>query len=151
LADAYALRGLAHHSRSYGPVRLWGSAAFIAGSLGGGLVLDVIAPRHLIWLIVAALGLTAVAACTLAPLADRPAGKFTLSSSARRARRMCAGLCRRRPRASDGSGHGNRGGALRPLGQRSLRRNGDRGGDGRSSGASRNAACAPERVNQPKK
>ena len=29
LADTYALRGLAQHDRAYGPVRLWGSAAFI--------------------------------------------------------------------------------------------------------------------------
>ena len=28
--------------RAYGPVRLWGSVAFIAGSLGAGLLLDVI-------------------------------------------------------------------------------------------------------------
>ncbi|MEX1084100.1 MAG: MFS transporter, partial [Xanthobacteraceae bacterium] len=34
LAEAYALRGLAHVGRAYGPVRLWGSAAFIVGSLG---------------------------------------------------------------------------------------------------------------------
>ena len=36
LADAYALRGLAQRGRSYGPVRLWGSAAFIVGSFGCG-------------------------------------------------------------------------------------------------------------------
>ena len=39
LSDAYALRGLAALGRAYGPVRLWGSAAFIAGSLGAGLLL----------------------------------------------------------------------------------------------------------------
>ncbi|MFL6800090.1 MAG: MFS transporter [Xanthobacteraceae bacterium] len=66
LADAYALRGL--RSGDYGPVRLWGSAAFIVGSLGAGLVLDVIEPRNLIWLIVAASVLTAAAAVTLSPL-----------------------------------------------------------------------------------
>ena len=38
--------------RAYGPVRLWGSAAFIAGSFGAGLALDVMARAHLIWLIV---------------------------------------------------------------------------------------------------
>src|SRR5215813_4881915 len=32
LADTYALRGLAQRGRAYGPVRLWGSAAFIAAS-----------------------------------------------------------------------------------------------------------------------
>ena len=34
LADAYALRGLGRLGRAYGPVRLWGSAAFIVGSFG---------------------------------------------------------------------------------------------------------------------
>ena len=33
LADAYALRGLGGLKRAYGPVRLWGSAAFIVGSV----------------------------------------------------------------------------------------------------------------------
>jgi MFS transporter, PPP family, 3-phenylpropionic acid transporter len=68
LADAYALRGLAGLGRAYGPVRLWGSAAFIVGSFGAGLLLDLIAARELIWLTVAALAITAAAACALAPL-----------------------------------------------------------------------------------
>ena len=55
LADVYALRGLAQHRRAYGPVRLWGSAAFIVGSFGAGLLLDWIAARNLIWLMVAAM------------------------------------------------------------------------------------------------
>src|SRR5262245_21774688 len=32
LADTYALRGLSRRGRAYGPVRLWGSAAFIVAS-----------------------------------------------------------------------------------------------------------------------
>jgi PPP family 3-phenylpropionic acid transporter len=68
LTDAYALRGLAERGRAYGPVRLWGSAAFIAASLGAGSLLDVIPARDLIWLIVGAMGLTAATACALAPL-----------------------------------------------------------------------------------
>jgi MFS transporter, PPP family, 3-phenylpropionic acid transporter len=71
LADAYALRGLGLHGRSYGPVRLWGSAAFIAGTLGGGWLLDRIARRELIWVVVSALVLTAAAACALAPLGEK--------------------------------------------------------------------------------
>jgi len=67
LADAYALRGLSHIGRAYGPVRLWGSAAFIAGSLGAGFLLDVIPARDLIWLVAAAMVVTAAAACALAP------------------------------------------------------------------------------------
>jgi PPP family 3-phenylpropionic acid transporter len=68
LTDAYALRGLGHFRRAYGPVRLWGSLAFIAGSFGAGFLLDVIPARDLIWLIVAAMAVTAAAACALAPL-----------------------------------------------------------------------------------
>src|SRR5437868_4244725 len=69
LADTYALRGLALRGRAYGPVRLWGSAAFIAASFGAGALLDVIASRDLIWLIVAAMALAAATACALTPLA----------------------------------------------------------------------------------
>jgi PPP family 3-phenylpropionic acid transporter len=68
LADAYALRGLALRGRSYGRVRLWGSAAFIAANLVGGLALDLVPRPHLIWLIVAGLCAMAAAALALAPL-----------------------------------------------------------------------------------
>jgi MFS transporter, PPP family, 3-phenylpropionic acid transporter len=73
LADAYALRGLGRLRRAYGPVRLWGSAAFIVGSLGAGLLLDLIAARELIWLVVAAVTITAAAAYALSPLPPREA------------------------------------------------------------------------------
>jgi MFS transporter, PPP family, 3-phenylpropionic acid transporter len=73
LADAYALRGLGVLGRAYGPVRLWGSAAFIVGSFAAGLVLDVIPARDLIWLAVVALVITTAAACALSPLAPRGA------------------------------------------------------------------------------
>jgi MFS transporter, PPP family, 3-phenylpropionic acid transporter len=53
LIDAYGLKGLAQRGRAYGPVRLWGSIAFIAANLTGGLLLDVLAPGNLIWVIVA--------------------------------------------------------------------------------------------------
>ena len=68
LSDAYALAGLGVRGRTYGPVRLWGSVAFIAGNVGAGLVLEVIAPGHLIWLIVFTLMLVVVAAAALAPV-----------------------------------------------------------------------------------
>jgi PPP family 3-phenylpropionic acid transporter len=79
ITDAYALVGLGARGRAYGPVRMWGSAAFIAANIGIGLLLDVIAPGDLIWLIVAALGLSVAAAVLLVPLevrtprADAPA------------------------------------------------------------------------------
>ena len=73
-ADAFALKGLAQVGRAYGPVRLWGSATFILGSFGAGLLIDVIAPRHLIWVIVAAMAATTAAALALGALrADQPA------------------------------------------------------------------------------
>src|SRR3954466_4384305 len=50
LSDAYALKGLAARGHAYGSVRLWGSAAFIVGSLGAGLVADEVQPVSLIWL-----------------------------------------------------------------------------------------------------
>src|SRR6202163_3026913 len=53
LTDAYALRGVARNGLNYGPLRLWGSAAFVVGALICGLLVDVIAPRHLIWVIAA--------------------------------------------------------------------------------------------------
>ena len=73
LADAYALRGLGGLGRAYGPVRLWGSAAFVAGSLGAGVLLDTMAARDLIWLLLAGMVVTAAAALALAPLAPRAA------------------------------------------------------------------------------
>jgi PPP family 3-phenylpropionic acid transporter len=58
LTDAYALRGVVRYGLNYGPLRLWGSAAFIIGALGCGWLADRIAAKHLIWIIagVAALG-----------------------------------------------------------------------------------------------
>lgn len=67
LAEAYALRGLSLRQRAYGPVRLWGSAAFIAANFCGGLVMDVIAAGHLIWLIVGGMIVTSLVAVVLAP------------------------------------------------------------------------------------
>lgn len=67
LTDAYALQGLGWRRRSYGTVRLWGSAAFVGANLGAGSLLDVISPRHLIWTMVASLGVMAGAALQLVP------------------------------------------------------------------------------------
>ena len=72
LSDAYALSGLGARGRSYGPVRLWGSVAFIAGNVGAGFILEAIAPGHLIWLIVFALVLVVAAASALDPVDAGP-------------------------------------------------------------------------------
>jgi PPP family 3-phenylpropionic acid transporter len=68
LTDAYALRGVLRYGINYGPARLWGSAAFVLGALVCGLLIDVIDPRHLIWIIVATAALSALASFALKPL-----------------------------------------------------------------------------------
>jgi len=77
LADAYALQGLKGTRRAYGPVRMWGSVAFIAANLGAGWMLDWIAPAHLIWLMLAAAFVIALWSLLLTPLSARaaPAGE----------------------------------------------------------------------------
>ncbi len=49
-------------------MRLWGSAAFIAGTFIAGFATDTIPARYLIWLIVAGAALSACTAFTLEPL-----------------------------------------------------------------------------------
>lgn len=68
LVETYALKGLGQRGRAYGPVRLWGSAAFIFGSFATGFAADVMAPRYLIWLIVAATVIVALTTLPLEPL-----------------------------------------------------------------------------------
>ena len=71
LTDAYALGGVARYGLNYGPLRLWGSAAFVVGALICGLLVDFIAASELIWVIAAVAALGAVASLGLQPL-DRP-------------------------------------------------------------------------------
>jgi MFS transporter, PPP family, 3-phenylpropionic acid transporter len=71
LTDAYALRGVARYGLNYGPLRLWGSAAFVVGALLCGLLVDIIAPKHLIWVIASVAALGAVVSLGLQPL-DNP-------------------------------------------------------------------------------
>jgi PPP family 3-phenylpropionic acid transporter len=68
LTDAYALRGVRQFGLSYGPLRLWGSAAFVAGALVCGLLVDVIAARNLIWVIASVAALSALVGLGLQPL-----------------------------------------------------------------------------------
>jgi PPP family 3-phenylpropionic acid transporter len=68
LTDAYALRGVARYGLNYGPLRLWGSAAFVSGALLCGVLVDVIAARHLIWVIAAMAALCALVSLGLPPL-----------------------------------------------------------------------------------
>jgi MFS transporter, PPP family, 3-phenylpropionic acid transporter len=68
LTDAYALRGAARYGLKYGPLRLWGSAAFVVGALVCGLLVDIIAWQHLIWVIAATAAQGAVLSLGLQPL-----------------------------------------------------------------------------------
>lgn len=70
LTDAYALRGVARYGLSYGPLRLWGSVAFIVCALGCGLAVDVITARELIWVIASLATLSALTGLSLKPLDD---------------------------------------------------------------------------------
>ncbi len=68
LTDAYALRGVTHYGLSYGPLRLWGSAAFVVGALLCGLLVDAVAAEYLIWIIAAVAGVSALTSLGLRPL-----------------------------------------------------------------------------------
>ena len=68
LTDAYALRGVARYGLNYGPLRLWGSAAFVAGALVCGLLVDVIAAKNLIWVIASVAALVAFVGLGLQPM-----------------------------------------------------------------------------------
>ena len=70
LTDAYALRGVRSYGLNYGPLRLWGSVAFILGALACGLLVDVIAAKHLIWVIAGMAGIGALMGLGLQPLAS---------------------------------------------------------------------------------
>ena len=88
LLDAYALRGLALRGRAYGPVRLWGSVAFVFANFGAGFVIDRIAPIQIIWLLFGSLVIVAAVSLMLRPIGpdggsaekvDAAAGKLLLS------------------------------------------------------------------------
>jgi len=88
LADAYALKGLGLRNLSYGPVRLWGSAAYIAANIGGGILLNVIAPVDIIWLIAGAVVAMSVASLALAPMGFDAAPTHHATSPAGRPYRL---------------------------------------------------------------
>jgi PPP family 3-phenylpropionic acid transporter len=74
LTDGYALKGVARYGLNYGPLRLWGSAAFVVGALACGLLLDIVAATHLIWIIAAVACLGAVTSLGLQSL-DAPSSR----------------------------------------------------------------------------
>ena len=72
LSETYALKGLSARGRTYGPVRLWGSFAYIVGNFAAGFAADIMPARDLIWLMVAATILLALAASMLPALPPPP-------------------------------------------------------------------------------
>jgi PPP family 3-phenylpropionic acid transporter len=77
LTDAYALRGVLRYGINYGPVRLWGSAAFILGALACGYLIEVIDPGRLIWIIVTLATVAAFTSLALKPLEALPTAAVT--------------------------------------------------------------------------
>ncbi|HZT49957.1 MAG TPA: MFS transporter [Hyphomicrobiaceae bacterium] len=67
LAETVAMSGVKAAGLDYGRMRLWGSLSFIAASLAGGWVIQVLGAASAIWLIVAASLLVVAAAQALPP------------------------------------------------------------------------------------
>src|SRR5690606_11408293 len=65
LAEAAAVGGSLERGIDYGRIRLWGSLAFIAGSLAGGTVVGWWSAASVLWLLIAAQAATLVVALTL--------------------------------------------------------------------------------------
>lgn len=70
LTDLLGLRGLKARGLAYGPVRLWGSVAFIVANLGGGALLGAWGAGALVWALTAAMAATAAAAWRMPRAAD---------------------------------------------------------------------------------
>jgi PPP family 3-phenylpropionic acid transporter len=83
LLETYTLRGLGARGRAYGPVRLWGSVAFIVGAFGAGAAADIFPPQNLIWLVVGASAIALTMAVNLGPLAPHEAGTATVAQPKR--------------------------------------------------------------------
>jgi PPP family 3-phenylpropionic acid transporter len=80
IADSQTMTAVRERGLDYGRIRLWGSLTFILGTLGAGRLLTGREADLLLWLILAALGVTVLAALALpdrrarapAPEAGRP-------------------------------------------------------------------------------
>ncbi|MGY3451208.1 MFS transporter [Bradyrhizobium sp. USDA 4353] len=72
LTDAYALRGVMSYGLNYGRLRLWGSAAFIVGTLLCGGLADIVPSSELIWIIVSVALCGAASGLLLLPLPPLP-------------------------------------------------------------------------------
>jgi MFS transporter, PPP family, 3-phenylpropionic acid transporter len=81
LADSYGLRGLRARGVAYGPVRLWGSVAFVLANMAGGVLLSRLGAGHLVWVLAATMAATAVAAWRLPRSPDGAAAAPRKSAS----------------------------------------------------------------------
>lgn len=73
MVDGYALKGVRQVGFDYGPVRLWGSAAFVVGALACGLLVDIVSATRVIWVMAAMALIGALTSLRLQPLAAIPA------------------------------------------------------------------------------
>jgi MFS transporter, PPP family, 3-phenylpropionic acid transporter len=81
LADSYGLRGLRARGVAYGPVRLWGSVAFVLANMAGGVLLSRLGAGHLVWVLAATMAATAVATWRLPRSPDGAAAAPRKSAS----------------------------------------------------------------------
>lgn len=82
LTDGYALKAVKLYRLNYGPLRLWGSAAFVVGALACGVLIQTIEAQHVIWVIAAIAALGALTSLGLRPL-DTPSPAQASSVRAR--------------------------------------------------------------------
>lgn len=81
LTDGYALKGVARYGLNYGPLRLWGSIAFVVGTVICGTMLDVIDGKNLIWVLVAVAVLNMVSSFGLQRIDQAPGDTAQPASS----------------------------------------------------------------------
>jgi PPP family 3-phenylpropionic acid transporter len=82
LTDGYALRAVARYRLNYGPLRVWGSVAFVFAAITSGFLADIIAAKDHIWVIVSMAALGAVASLWLRPLEVPRAAQVPLTGGA---------------------------------------------------------------------
>jgi MFS transporter, PPP family, 3-phenylpropionic acid transporter len=70
LADSYGLRGRNARGLAYGPVRLWGSVAFIGANFGGGALLAALGPGNVVWALTATMAVAATVTLLLPATPD---------------------------------------------------------------------------------
>jgi MFS transporter, PPP family, 3-phenylpropionic acid transporter len=84
LGESQTMTAVYRHDLDYGRIRLWGSLAFIVGSLVAGRAIGGLGADWVLWLILAALGLTFVAAAALPGRAPAAPGTAPEEVSLRR-------------------------------------------------------------------